>query len=593
MFENFPYTNLHDLNLDWIIKRVTEAYGPDNPPENVVVSVNGETGEVILYQDAQVHLPDVTDGTWNIYRGTGTSGNVTGMQFQEHGPAQRIDGINRYNVFDAGNPPPYPVTMVNGQTGDVVINIPVQSVNGQTGNIILYQNAQIAFPDVEATTWNMYRGTGVDGTITGIQFKTGDKAERIDGGHRYKIYDEGNPPPYPVESVGTLTGAVAILDTTIVTDQGQQKLKITFPVSSVDGQTGAVSTWGYTSDTYLELPIASALAKWGIARETSAGDMGIDFEYDNNSLSGYLTFDDGVNPAVKLKILTPDDIPSSSGVVSINGMDGVVTLRGTDIAMSSTDNTTVKAAIETNAGNISTNTGDITQLKANQAVPWDATYNWEAGALCQHEGKIWVADSYNSAGTWASQSWTETNIGDEIDTVNSRVDDNDSDIATIYGDLTPASVDETGSTASYNHAAGSYFKIDGVMYKAKTAIVPTDTFTLNTNIEAVTVGGELKGLNDHIGNVGSTDLQTQITTLNGKIDSVSYIKQHVTDFTNLDSLTSPGIYVTSNMIGDCLLALANGGVYMQIYMQPYDKKIRARIKAGAAAWGNWTNIYSG
>ena len=83
MFEQFPYSNLHDLNLDWIIKRVTEAYGPDNPPENVVISVNGEQGVVTLYTDAHVILPNVTDTNWNIYRGIGTSGKTTGIQFQD------------------------------------------------------------------------------------------------------------------------------------------------------------------------------------------------------------------------------------------------------------------------------------------------------------------------------------------------------------------------------------------------------------------------------------------------------------------------------------------------------------------------------
>ena len=29
-----PYTNFHDINLDWIIKRVMKAYSPDNPPDS-------------------------------------------------------------------------------------------------------------------------------------------------------------------------------------------------------------------------------------------------------------------------------------------------------------------------------------------------------------------------------------------------------------------------------------------------------------------------------------------------------------------------------------------------------------------------------
>lgn len=331
-FEHFPYTNFHDLNLDWIIKKIKECYSPDNPPESVVLSVNGESGDVVLYTDANVRLPDVDNSSWNIHRLA--DGISEGIEFTKNQPAKRINGINRYEIYDAGNPPPYPVRSVNGQTGNVVVNIPVQSVNGQTGVITLYQNAQIAFPNVEAETWNMYRGTGENGTITGIQFTTGEKATRIDGNHRYDIYDEGNPPPYPVTSVGTLTGSVAILDTTIVTDGGTQKIKIVFPVTSVDGATGAVTTWGASGNGILQPPVAAQGDRWGFKRDIVSGDIGITFEYDdiNETAAGYIVFNDGTNPEVKLKILTPDDIPSSSGVVSVNGHSGVVVLTGEDIA---------------------------------------------------------------------------------------------------------------------------------------------------------------------------------------------------------------------------------------------------------------------
>lgn len=53
-------------------------------------------------------------------------------------------------------------------------------------------------------------------------------------------------------------------------------------------------------------------------------------------------------------------------------------------------------------------------------------------------------------------------------------------------DLT--SISETGSTASQAISAGTYFYLDGVLVRAKTAIASGATFTLNTNYEVVADG---------------------------------------------------------------------------------------------------------
>ena len=341
MFENLPYTNFHDLNLDWIIQKVKEAYSPDNPPEAVVLSVNGETGDVILYRDAVVTLPDVQESQWNIHRLA--NGQSSGIQFIQGDKAQRIDGTHRYDMYDAGNPPPYPVRSVNGMTGAVTV---VKSVNGDNGDVWLYPEAIIEFPDTSENFFQMKRTAA--GTDIGIEFDKNGPAKRLNDTDEYEIYDEGNPPPYPVTSVGTLTGAVAILDTSIVTDQGTQKLKIAFPVTSVDGQTGTVETWGYTDEDEVTLPIESEAAVWTLNRGTPSGNLGIKFMVNGltDNPEGYLVLDDGTNPPTTLKILTPADIPSSSGVVSVNGANGVVVLYATDIAMSSSDSaTSINAAI--------------------------------------------------------------------------------------------------------------------------------------------------------------------------------------------------------------------------------------------------------
>lgn len=467
MFEGFPYTNFHDLNLDWIIQKVKEAYSPDNPPEDIVLSVNGETGNVTLYTDAVVTFPDVEDNTWNIHRLANATSS--GIQFLVGQKAQRIDGQNRYDIYDAGNPPPYPVRSVNGQTGNVTITIPVTSVNGLTGAVTLYRQANIAFPNVDETQWNMYRGTGPNGVISGIQFKTGDCAERIDGSSRYEMYDAGNPPPYPVSSVGTLTGAVAILDTTIVTDQGQQKLKITFPVTSVDGQTGAITTWANHGWETLTLPTGSEIDEWGLEREITSGKMGISMEYDeiNEEFAGYITFTpEGSTTVQKLKILTPADIPSSAGVISINGQTGAVTLTGSNIHTSSTDTRSVATAI----GSIES---DVVMLDAEVDTKLDeddtafiesgstATRNYTAGQYILISGTLNKALVNISAG----DTFSASNVG--AVTIGSQLTDIYSSIATVNNHIVPQATNSDWKT--YPGAPGRY-----VYYYEASAITTYD-----------------------------------------------------------------------------------------------------------------------
>lgn len=224
MFENFPYVNFHDLNLDWIISEIKKCYSPDNPPDAVVLSVNGETGDVVLYKDAIVRFPDTEAGTWNIFRKA--DDQDTGIQFRKNQPAQRIQDAQRYDMYDAGNPPPYPVT-------------------------------------------------------------------------------------------------------------------------SVDGQTGTVTTWGNVGGQNMTFPVEADGEVWALRRDTPAGYLGIQFEIDeSDDPCGYFILTPSGGVMQKIKILTPNDIPSSAGVVSINGEAGVVVLTGEDIDVSSDDSRSIAEAIE-------------------------------------------------------------------------------------------------------------------------------------------------------------------------------------------------------------------------------------------------------
>ena len=98
--------------------------------------------------------------------------------------------------YSATNPPPYPVTSINGETGAITgvyttknpqpIPIPpVKSVNGRTGAVTGLYDADNP-PPYPVTSVN-----GKTGVVTGL-------------------YDASNPPPYPVTSVNGKTGAVTV-----------------------------------------------------------------------------------------------------------------------------------------------------------------------------------------------------------------------------------------------------------------------------------------------------------------------------------------------------------------------------------------------
>ena len=102
------------------------------------------------------------------------------------------------NFYSPENPPPYPVTSVNGKTGAV-------------GGLYSGDNPP-PYP------------------VTSVNGKTGDVT--IEGGGTGNAYSPDNPPPYPVTSVNGKTGAVTGLYSADNVPP--------YPVTSVNGKTGAV-----------------------------------------------------------------------------------------------------------------------------------------------------------------------------------------------------------------------------------------------------------------------------------------------------------------------------------------------------------------
>ena len=91
----------------------------------------------------------------------------------------------------------------------------------------------------------------------------------------------------------------------------------------------------------------------------------------------------------------------------------------------------------------------------------------------------------NAGGSASNITYDNTTSGLTADDVQEGIDELASEKAD-KADLT--SIFETGSTASQAISAGTYFYLDGVLVRAKTAIASGATFTLNTNYEVVSIG---------------------------------------------------------------------------------------------------------
>ena len=342
LFEQFPFTNFHNLNLDWLINELKKR------DANTVVSVNGQTGDVVLYKSENVVFPDVESSTWRMVRVA--DGHTAGVMFQNGLMYVMFDNTAE-RVYTVDHPPTYPVT----------------SVDGQTGAVQVFPNAATRLPDVTEDFTNIRRQIRTNGTdnIVGIEVKA-DKAYRMKDSARKQLYDEDNQPPYPVESVNGLTGAVVIA--------------VPFEDVETDNITFADAASGHD---------------WSLGRETLDGIASIQLETDSSSAAAYLRFYTDDDPPVSFvkKLLTVDDIPSSSGVVSINGQTGVVTIYGDTMPIESGAARSVKEY----ADDIASGLGYVELTNtATQNIPAGAYVVWK-GILYKATSAISITDTLSAS----------------------------------------------------------------------------------------------------------------------------------------------------------------------------------------------------
>ena len=166
------------------------------------VRVNGKTHSNIVYygdvpsvnKSYRVFCPN---GSMNqafiITSGGSSGGGSTGAtDYNQLTNRPSINGTtlsgnktpSQLGLYGTNNTPPYPVTSVNGQTGDVTIAAGgnVDSVNGKTGVVVL-NKSDVGLGNVD----------------------------------NVRQYSTSNPPPYPVQSVNGKTGAVTVHEVPSVT----------------------------------------------------------------------------------------------------------------------------------------------------------------------------------------------------------------------------------------------------------------------------------------------------------------------------------------------------------------------------------------
>ena len=170
----FPYSNFHDINLDWIVSMLRKA----------VFTVNGQEPD----EKGDINLPTVAgvssvngvgpDGAGNISL---TPADVGALPDTYTAPVQSVQGKTGNVLLSASDvnamPSSFvpPVQSVNGQTDNVVLTAsdvgalpdtytaPVDSVNGMTGIVVLGAADVNALPDttvIPTTTSQLINDSG-------------------------------------------------------------------------------------------------------------------------------------------------------------------------------------------------------------------------------------------------------------------------------------------------------------------------------------------------------------------------------------------------------------------------------------------------
>ena len=347
--------------------------------KRAVVTVNGQN------QNVSIATADVSSG--NVVRVFVPKGNMSaafiikaeasgggGTTTTAYGDLTgkpRINGVTlvdnktskELQLYGTDNAPPYPVTSVNGQTGDVTIEVGgnVDSVNGKTGAVVLSAADVGALPNTTVIPDKTSQLDNDSGYITNSALTGYAKKTEIPTKTSELTNDSGYITNTALEPYAK-TADVPTKTSQLNNDSGYITAN-DVPVKSVDGATGDVVTNAVKTTTQTLTDAQKQQARNNIGAGTSS------FDGDYNSLTNKPTI------PTKTSQLENDShyiTASEAPVQSVNTKTGVVVLTQDDVGDGTTYVRThndftdaLKTQINTNKDNIAMLDGDVEGLQTD------------------------------------------------------------------------------------------------------------------------------------------------------------------------------------------------------------------------------------
>lgn len=221
-------TSINGQTGDVIIEKedLSDFYSSENQPPYPVTSVNGKTGEVVIEQPDLVRIEDATvDLEEGIY--LANADQLGGKNAAEYALIDNVvtsingqtgnvilENSDLSGFYSETNPPPYPVTSVNGMNGDVTIEQP---------DLVRIEDAEVDVEEgIYLTNADQLGGRNAaayalkEQVVTSVNGQTGEVI--LEDQDLSNYYSQENPPPYPVLSVNGQSGEVILEDGLIITD---------------------------------------------------------------------------------------------------------------------------------------------------------------------------------------------------------------------------------------------------------------------------------------------------------------------------------------------------------------------------------------